>query len=350
MNDRRAKLVDLALLVEGRLSGDPDIEVTSVGPIDTAVPGQIAFLANKKLLDKVADCRASAIIVPPDVDLCGKPGIVVKNPYLAFAKVLTLLTGQEPPPAGIREGCTVAGSARLDAEVVVFPGCRIGDNVVIGKGTILHPNVVLYPNVVVGENCLVHANVVVREGCRIGNRVILQPGAIIGSDGFGYAADGSAYYKIPQVGIVVLEDDVEIGAATCVDRAALGVTLVKRGTKIDNLVQVAHNVTIGEDTVIVSQVGIAGSTKVGNHCTLGGQVGIAGHVAIGDNVTIAARGAVAGNLKSDQVLSGAPAMDHREWLRATMTFPKLPEMRKELLKLQKKVAGLEALLKEGNES
>ena len=202
----------------------------------------------------------------------------------------------------------------------------------------------------IGENCLIHANVVVRERCRIGNRVILQPGAVIGSDGFGFAPDGESYFKIPQVGIVVLEDDVEIGAATCVDRAALGVTRIKRGVKIDNLVQIAHNVTIGENTIIVSQVGIAGSTTVGNHCTFGGQSAVAGHVNIGDNVTIAARGGVSGNLKSDQVLSGAPVMEHREWLRAAMTFPKLPEMRRELLRLQKKMAELDMLLEKGDKS
>lgn len=343
-------LGDLAALVGGRLLGDTDIEVDSVGPIDTARPGQITFLSNQKFLDRVASCQASAIIVPPGVDLGGKPGIVVDNPYLAFAKILTLLTREDSPPGGIREGSSVSESARIAEGVAVFPGCRIGDNVEVGKGTILHPNAVLYPNVVVGENCLIHANAVVREGCRIGNRVILQPGAVIGSDGFGFAPDGEAYYKIPQVGIVVLEDDVEIGAATCVDRAALGETRIKQGTKIDNLVQIAHNVTIGEHSVIVSQVGIAGSATVGKHCTFGGQAGIAGHVNIGDHVTIAARGGVSGNLKSDQVLSGVPAMEHREWLKATMTFPKLPEMRKELLRLEKKVAKLEALLNKGEPS
>ena len=350
MAERKAKLSDLAVLVGGRLIGDPGIEVGSVGPIDAAQPGQVAFLFNKKFLDRVSTCLASALIVPPGVDLCGKPGIVVENPYLAFAKVLTMLTAEKAPEGGIREGSSVAETASIADGVVVSSGCRIGDNVAIGKGTILHPNVVLYPNVVIGEDCLIHANAVVREKCRIGNRVILQPGAIIGSDGFGFAPDGESYFKIPQVGIVVLEDDVEIGAATCVDRAALGVTLIKRGTKIDNLVQIAHNVTIGENTVIVSQVGIAGSTTIGKHCTFGGQTAIAGHVNIGDNVTIAARGGVAGNLKSDQVLSGAPVMEHREWLRAVMTFPKLPEMRKELLRLQKKIAELDVLLNKGDKS
>jgi UDP-3-O-[3-hydroxymyristoyl] glucosamine N-acyltransferase len=350
MNRSRVKIGELAELVGGRLVGDPGVEVDSVGPLDGAQPGQIAFLANKKFLGQIPACRASALLVPPGVELAGKPGIVVDDPYLAFAKILTRLTAESPPPGGIGEGCSVARSARVEVGAVVSPGCRVGDNVVIGKGTVLHPNVVLYPDVVIGENCLVHANVVVREGCRIGDRVILQPGAIIGSDGFGFAPDGDSYCKIPQVGIVVIEDDVEIGAATCVDRATLGVTQIKRGTKIDNLVQIAHNVVIGEDTIIVSQVGIAGSTRVGRHCTFGGQAGIAGHVNIGDNVTIAARGGVGGDLKSDQVLSGAPVMEHRQWLKASMTFPKLPAMRKELSRLRQKVDALESLLKKGENS
>jgi UDP-3-O-[3-hydroxymyristoyl] glucosamine N-acyltransferase len=345
-----AKLGDLAKLVDGELIGDPGLEISSLGPIDSARQGQITFLANKKFINKIGESKASAIIVPPGIDLLGKPGIVTDNPYLAFAKVLTLLTAEELPALGVLEGSVVSPSAKIGEDATIFPGCYIGDNAVIGKGTVIHPNVVVYKNVAVGDGCVLHGNVVIRENCRVGNRVIIQPGAVIGSDGFGYAPDGASYYKIPQVGIVVLEDDVEIGAATCIDRAALGETRIKRGTKIDNLVQVAHNVTLGEDTILVSQVGIAGSTTVGNHCTFGGQVGIAGHVTIGDNVTIAARGAVAGNLKSNQVLSGAPVMDHREFLKATMTFPKLPEMRKELLKLQKKVAELESLLKEGDKT
>ncbi len=345
-----ATLGDLAKLVEGELVGEPEVEISSVAPIDCAQDGQITFLANKKFLNKVGTSEASAMIVPPGIDLLGKPGIVTSNPYLAFAKILKALAVERPPCFGIMDGSSVAASARIGDGSTIFPGCYVGDNVVIGKGSVLYPNAVLYQNVAVGDDCVIHSNAVIREGCQLGCRVILQPSAVIGSDGFGYAPDGLSYYKIPQVGIVVLEDDVEIGAASCVDRAALGVTRIKRGTKIDNLVQVAHNVTIGEDTIIVAQVGIAGSTSVGNHCTFGGQVAIAGHVSIGDNVMIAARGGVSGNLKPNQILSGAPVMEHREWLKATMTFPKLPEMRKELLKLQRKVAELEVLFQEGEKS
>ena len=177
-------------------------------------------------------------------------------------------------------------------------------------------------------------------------RVILQPAAVIGSDGFGFAPDGSSYYKIPQVGIVVLEDDVEIGAHSCVDRAAMGITKIARGTKIDNLVQIAHNVEVGEDCILVSQTGIAGSSKIGNHCTFGGQTAIAGHITVGDNVMIGARGGATNNVEPNQVLSGVPLMPHKQWLRSTMSLPKLPEMRKEMKQLQKRLEKLEVRLLE----
>jgi len=203
---------------------------------------------------------------------------------------------------------------------------------------------VIYDGVVIGEKSVIHANAVVREHCRLGKRCKLQPGAVVGSDGFGYAPDGNSYYPIPQIGIVVLEDDVEIGANAAVDRAALEVTLIKRGTKLDNLVQVAHNCQIGEDCMIVSQVGIAGSSKIGNHVTLAGQVGVVGHVSIGDNVIVGAQGGVSGSLAANAYYSGSPSMPHKEWLRAMGVLPKLPDMRKKLNELEKKIAELEARL------
>ena len=242
---------------------------------------------------------------------------------------------RDSPAAKIAEGATV------------YPGCVIGKNVTVGSGTTLYPGVVLYDNVTVGEDCLIHAGTVVREGCRIGNRVIVQPQAVIGSDGFGFAPDGGGYFKIPQVGIVVIEDDVEVGANTCLDRAALGETLIGRGTKLDNLVQIAHNVKIGEDSIIVSQVGIAGSTKIGKHCTLGGQVGVAGHLKVGDNTMVGGQSGITGNLEGGAVFSGTPAIPHRDWLRASTSFAKLPEMRKEIGRLKRQIEELQELIKEG---
>lgn len=342
-----ATLAELAKLVQGEVQGDPTIQVTQVAPIDQATEGDITFVANPKYLPRLKDCRASAVIVAPGVASAGSNVIITPNPYLAFAKILAYLQDGVKAVAGVKPGAQVADSAHIDATATVYPGCVVGARAQVGAGTILHPGVCLYDDVVVGTDCCLHAQTVVREGCRLGDRVILQPGAVIGSDGFGFAPDGTAYFKIPQVGIVVLEDDVEIGANSCVDRATLGETRVRRGTKVDNLVQIGHNVDIGEDCIIVAHVGISGSTRIGNHCTFGGQAAVAGHVTVGDHVTIGARGGISGDLEAPhQVLSGVPLMPHREWLRSTMTLPKLPEMRKDLQQLKKRVKELEALLKE----
>ncbi len=272
--------------------------------------------------------------------------LVSPNPYLAFAKILTELQPKAPVRAGIMAGCNIAESAEIDPSVTIASGCHVGERVKIGAGTKIHPGVVIYDDVEIGKDCLLHAQTIIREGCRLGDRVILQPSAVIGSDGFGFAPDGQSYYKIPQVGIVVLEDDVEIGACSCIDRAALGETVIRRGTKLDNLVQIGHNVEVGEDCVIVSQCGVAGSSKIGNHCTFGGQAGIAGHIKIGDNVTIGGRGGATGNVEPNQVLSGVPLMPHKQWLRATMSLAKLPEMRKEMQQMKKRLEELQALIKE----
>ncbi len=340
-------LAELAKLVQGEVRGDPTIQVARVAPIDRATEGDITFVANPKYLPRLKQCRASAVIVAPGVEVADRHVIVTANPYLAFAKALTYLHPGGKTSAGVKPGSQVAASAQIDVTATISSACVIGERVVVGAGSILHPGVCLYDDVVVGADCCLHAQSVVREGCQLGDRVILQPGAVIGSDGFGFAPDGSGYFKIPQVGIVVLEDDVEIGANSCVDRATLGETRVRRGTKVDNLVQIGHNVDLGEDCIIVAQVGFAGSTRVGNHCTFGGQSAVAGHLNVGDYITIGARGGISGDLEAPhQVLSGVPLMPHKEWLRSTMTLPKLPAMRKDLQQLKKRLAELEALLKE----
>lgn len=338
-------LAVLADLVGGCVSGDPSTSVSGVAPLDLAGPDQISFLANPKYKDKMSDCRAAAIIVHPSLQgSVAKPLLLAENPYLAFAKILTFF---EVPPyvgRGVDPGAYVHTDAVLGENVTIAPGAVVSAGAKIGSGSRLNPGVVLGEGAVVGEDCILHANVTVRENCVLGDRVILQPGAVIGSDGFGFAPDGSRYYKIPQVGHVVIEDDVEIGACSCVDRGTLGITRVARGVKIDNLVQIAHNVQVGEDTILVSQVGIAGSTVIGKHCTFGGQAGTAGHVKIGDNVTLAGRGGISKNVESNQSLAGVPAMPHRDWLKATMTMTHLPEMRKELQKLKNEIAELKSRL------
>lgn len=341
-----ATLQQLAELVGGQVQGDPEQEIARVFPIDQAGEGDITFVANPKYLAKLENCRASAIIIVPGVALPGRNLLICANPYLAFAKILTFLQVPSRSVKGVMTGAYVAESATLAAGVSIYPGCVVGENVQIGAGTTLYPGVVVYDDVLIGSDCLLHAGAIVREGCVLQDRVILQPAAVIGSDGFGFAPDGRSYYKIPQVGIVVLEDDVEIGAGSCVDRAALGVTRIRRGTKLDNLVQIGHNVDIGEDCIIVSQVGIAGSSTIGQHCTFGGQSAVAGHLTVGDNVMVGGRGGATNNVAPNQILSGAPLIPHKQWLKASMTFAKLPEMRKELQRLTKRLADLEAQLKE----
>lgn len=341
-----AKLKQLAEVVGGELRGDPELEINRVYPIDQAQKGDITFLANPKYQSKLKDCQASAVIVAPGIDAPCDNLLIVANPYLAFAKILTFLQGSDTSGRGVMPGACVADTAEVADSVTIYPGAIVGENVKIGPGSVLHPGVVIYTDVVIGSDCLLHAGAVVREGCRLGDRVILQPSAVVGADGFGFAPDGTSYYKIPQIGIVVLEDDVEIGACSCIDRAALGETRIRRGTKLDNLVQIGHNAEIGEDSILVSQAGIAGSSKIGNHCTFGGQSAVAGHVTIGDNVTIGARGGASNNVEPNQVMSGVPLIPHKQWLRMAMSLPKVPEMRKELHQLKKRLAELEALLKE----
>ena len=334
-------LAVLAELVGGRVSGDPSTCISGVAPLGVAGARDICFLANPKAQDRLDGCQAAAIIVPPSLDgVVDKPLLLVDNPYLAFAKILNFLKVPERAVEGVSVRADVHPDAVIGPETTISPGCVVGAGVVVGRGSWLSPNVVVYPDVTIGEDCVIHANVVIREGCRLGDRVIIQPGAVIGADGFGYVPDGEHYYKIPQVGTVVLEDDVEVGACTCIDRGTLGDTRVARGTKIDNLVQVAHNTQVGEDCILISQMGLAGSVKVGRHCTISGQVAVSDHVTIGDHVTIAGKSGVTNDVDSHQVMAGFPAMPHRQWLRANMTIQHLPDMRKDLQTLKKQVAEL----------
>ena len=263
-------LRELAEYLGGKVIGDETVAVNGLAPLENAGPDKITFLANPKYAAKVATTGAGGVLMAPGGERYGRSVIELANPYLGFAKLLTLFYTAPRPDLGVSPQACVAADARLGEGVSVYPGASIGSGVVIGSRCVVHPGAVIYAGVTIGNDTVIHANAVIRERCRIGSRCIIQPGAVIGSDGFGYAPDGTGYYRIPQIGIVVLEDDVEIGANTTIDRAALETTLVRRGTKLDNLVQVAHNCQIGEDCMIVSQVGISGSAKIGNHVTLGG--------------------------------------------------------------------------------
>ncbi len=337
-------LKELAEYLGGRVIGDETARVRSLASLDDAGEGQITFLANSRYAPKVATTKATAVVLPPGADNHGRNVVEVKDPYLAFAKLLTLFTSRPFHARGVMRGAFIGENVSMGAEVTIHPGAHVASGVKLGNRVTLYPGVVLYEGVTVGDDVTLHANVCVLEGCRIGNRVIVHAGTVIGSDGFGYAPDGKGWYKIPQVGIVVLEDDVEIGANAAIDRAALEVTLIRRGTKIDNLVQIAHNCVLGENCMIMSQVGVSGSTKLGEHVILTGQVGVAGHLEIGANTMVGAKSGVPGNLPANGMFSGIPAVPHREWLRSSGILPHLPEMRKALNVLQKRVAELEEKL------
>ena len=338
-------LKELAELVGGEAAGNGDALIKGVAPLESAVHGDITFIINSRYAAALSTTTASAVIVPPDMKVADRNLIVAKNPQLAYAKILILFASKPLPPKGVDKRAFIGRGPRIGKEVSVYPYAHIGDNVAIGDGTVIHSGAHIGDGCRIGERVVIYPNATIRDGCIIGDRVIIHPGAVIGSDGFGYAREGKRHFKIPQVGIVQIDDDVEIGANTTVDRAAFGKTWIKRGTKIDNLVQVAHNVTIGEDSIIVAQAGIAGSSKLGNNVILAGQVAVSDHLTIGDEVMVGGQSGVISDIPDKQVMSGYPAIPHREWLKASATFSKLPEMRKEIKELEKKVAELENILK-----
>lgn len=332
----------LAELIGGQVRGNADLLIFGVAPLERAGEEDISFLANPKYRGKLETTRAGAVIVHPALDgVIDRTLLLCANPYLAFARLLAHFHPAPQLPCGVQAGAMVDPTAIVAPTATISSGCVVGAGARIGPGSVLHANVTVYPHVDLGADCLIHAGVVIRERCVLGNRVIVQPNAVIGADGFGFAPDGQRYEKIPQVGRVIIEDDVEIGACSCVDRGTLDDTRIRRGTKIDNQVQIGHNAQIGEDCILVAQAGISGSTEVGRHCTFGGQSAAAGHIRIGDFVTIAARGGITNNVESNQVMAGLPLMPHREWLKMTMTMTHLPEMRRELHQLRQRLLELE---------
>lgn len=338
-------LKELAELVGGEVAGNGGALIKGIAPLGSATEGDITFILNSRYACSIETTAASAVIIPPDIKVADKNLIITQNPQLAYAKILTMFAFKPHPQKGVDKRAFIGRAPRIGKDVSVYPYAYIGDNVEIGNGTVIHSGAHIGNGCKIGEGVIIHPNATIKDGCIIGNRVIIHPGVVIGSDGFGYAREGKRHFKIPQVGIVQIGDDVEIGANTTVDRAAFGKTWIKRGTKIDNLVQVAHNVVIGEDSIIVAQAGIAGSSKLGNNVILAGQVAVSDHLTIGDEVMVGGQSGVISDIPDKQVMSGYPAIPHREWLRASAIFSKLPEMRKEIKELEKKVAELEAKLK-----
>jgi UDP-3-O-[3-hydroxymyristoyl] glucosamine N-acyltransferase len=318
---------ELARLLQAELRGDPDLDITGVAGLEEAGPGQVTFVANPKYAALAKTTRASAILVTPDFPEVAAATLRLKNPYLAFARAVDLF--YQPPvwPAGIHSTAVVHPSARVGANARISAYAVVSENVVIGDDAVLLPHVVLYPGVRIGDRFFAHAHAVVREHCRIGDDVVLQNGVIVGSDGFGFAKDEAGrWHKIPQSGPTILGDRVEVQANACIDRASVGATRIGDGVKIDNLVQVGHGSSVSENTLLCAQAGLAGSTHVGKNVILAGQVGVAGHCTIGDGVIAIAQAGLHGDIPPNSMVAGSPAFDHKQWLRASALFSRLPEL------------------------
>jgi len=335
-------LKDLAARLGCPLEGDGGIEIKGVAAPDAAGAGDLIFIASAKLLPHLETTKASAVILAPGIAHARLAVLRDANPQRAFVRATEILHPPAPPAPGVHPSAVVDPSARLGTGVSIGALCVVGANVAIGDGTVLHPNVTIYPDVVVGGGCVLHSGVSLRQGVRIGNRVILHNGVVVGADGFGYLrADDGAQIKIPQIGSVIIEDDVEVGANSTIDRAALGSTIVRRGAKIDNLVIVAHNVEIGENAILVAQVGVAGSAKVGRGAILSGQVGVPDHVAIGEGAIVAAKTGVTGNVRAGAIVSGSPHLDIMVWRKFWAAAPRLYDLLKDFKRLQSRVDSLE---------
>ena len=337
-------LQELANLIEGEMIGDAGLKIAGISSLDGAREGEITFIAKNKYLAKAKETKASAIIVSSKIEEIDKPLIITDNPYLAYAKIATLFHQRAHQALGIDKSAIIGEGTRIGEEASIYPLVFIGKDVTISDRVVIYPHTFIGDGTVIDAETLIYPHVSIRENCRIGKRVIIHSGTVIGSDGFGFAPDGKRYHKIPQVGIVQIDDDVEIGANNTIDRGALGKTWIKRGVKTDNLVHIAHNVVVGEDTLLVAQVGISGSTTIGNHVTLAGQVGVVGHLEIGDNTIVGAQTGVSGSVPANTIVSGYPHMPHRQWLKSSRCYPLLPQMRKVLNSLEKKVKVLEETL------
>ncbi len=330
-------LEDLAREVGGTFKGDGRLRVTGVAPLDSAKPGDLTFVTNPRYLKAAQGTGASAILCEREIAGVPKSFLLAPNPYAALAKIIGLFFPPRLPGAGVRKGAWVGESAFVHPTASVAEGASVSSGARVGARTVLYPGVFIGSGALVGEDCLFYPNAVVRENCVVGDRVILQPGAVVGSDGFGFAREGEGYRKIPQVGNVVLEDDVELGANTCVDRAVLGTTRIGKGTKLDNLIQVGHNVVIGKHTVMAALSGISGSTQVGDQVMMGGQVGIAGHLKIGDGVILNTRTGGMEDIPQAGEYWGSPSAAKPKEMRNVAAYRKLPE-------LMRRVRALEAAL------
>jgi UDP-3-O-[3-hydroxymyristoyl] glucosamine N-acyltransferase len=328
-------LSEIVSYVSGRYDGPADVPITGVAPLSEAGEGQLSFLSNPKYAAQLESTKAAAVLVSEDHAGQSERYIRVANPYFAIARVIARFFDPRPIPQGISPQASIAASAKLGTNVAVGPFTSIGENVTIADDVVIYPNVTIEPNVEIGQGTIVYPQVSIYYGSRIGRRCIIHSSVVIGSDGYGFATEAGKHHKIPQVGIVRIEDDVEIGAGTSIDRAALGETVIGEGTKIDNLVQIGHNVKIGKHCLLVAQVGIAGSTQLGNYVVVAGQSGFAGHLKIGDGVQVAAKSAVLRDVQANTKVMGSPAIGFGEFSRREVWLRRLPELARKVTQLER---------------
>jgi len=337
----------IAEFIQGTIVGDENVTVHTFAKIEEGIPGAISFLANPKYTNYIYDTQSSIVLVNKDFEPEKEVKatlIKVDNAYESLAKLLNLYEMSKPKKTGIDPLAYIAPTAKIGKDVYIAPFACVGDHAEIGDNTFLHPHTTVGNGAKVGNDCILYPHATVYHDCRVGNRCILHAGSVIGADGFGFAPSPEGYEKIPQIGIAILEDDVEIGANTCIDRATMGATILRKGVKLDNLIQIAHNVEVGSHTVMASQVGIAGSTKVGEWCMFGGQVGLAGHIKLGDKVNIGAQSGIANSIKSGSTVMGSPAFEVKSYMRSSAVYKKLPEMYLELNNLKKELEELKTQL------
>jgi UDP-3-O-[3-hydroxymyristoyl] glucosamine N-acyltransferase len=330
------KLAELAQRLGAECHGKPDSVITGVAGIEEAGPGHVTFVANPKYAGLAKRTNAGAVLVAPDFPEIEASTLRITNPYLAFAKAIEIFHPAPSYAAGIHPTAVIDPTAQIGEGASIGAYVVVGEHCIIGEHATILPHVVIYPNASIGDHFFAHAHAVVREGCLVGDHVILQNGVVVGSDGYGFAKDNAGkWHKIVQSGPAVIEDHVEIQANSCIDRASVGETRIGRGAKIDNLVQVGHGSSVGENTLLCAQVGLAGSTHIGDDAILAGQVGVAGHCHIGDRVIVTAQSGVGGNIEAGKIISGSPAYDNRAWLRVCAIMPRLPELLKQFERKRK---------------
>ena len=343
-------LGELAALLQGELKGPADLMIEGIASLEGATPREITFIAQRRYAPRAGASQAGAFIVAPDLADLARPLIIVDHPYLAYARAAALFAPPQGRWPGVSDRACLGQQAELGRDVSIAPLVFIGDGVRLGDGVTIMPGCFLGDEVQLGAGTLLHPNVTILERCRLGERCIIHSGTVIGADGFGFVPTAEGNEKIPQLGTVVIEDDVEIGANCAIDRGALGETRVGRGVKIDNLVHLAHNVIVGEHSLLVAQVGVSGSTRLGKRVVLAGQVGLVGHIELGDGVRVGAQSGVTHSVPAGQVLTGSPALPHKEWLQSIVHLPKLPDLYKRLKRLEKQLSELSARLDKESET